>query len=160
MQSHITYLDVHYTPLALCVENGLILSSCNVQFTPEQAMKSQRGCRGIAERHTPVALSIVPNVQQAGWVSGQVWTVAKNFAHIRIRSLDPPARSYTDWVIPAVWCNTLKCKLRYSVYQIYFLMGECCEAPNITSILCSINGFLVCCCWLGSDSVLCEIREK
>ena len=35
----------------------------------------------------------VPVVQEAGWAPGPVWTGAENFAPIRIRSPDRPARS-------------------------------------------------------------------
>ena len=35
----------------------------------------------------------VPIVQEAGWASGTVWTVAENIAPTRIRSSDHPARS-------------------------------------------------------------------
>ena len=35
----------------------------------------------------------VPNVWEAGWTPGQVWTGAENLAHTGILSLDCPARS-------------------------------------------------------------------
>jgi hypothetical protein len=35
----------------------------------------------------------VPILQEAGWVSGPVWTGADNLAHTGIRFSDPPARS-------------------------------------------------------------------
>jgi hypothetical protein len=44
----------------------------------------------------------VPGVQEAGWATGPVWTVAENLAPTGIRSPDRPARSnpYTDWATP------------------------------------------------------------
>jgi hypothetical protein len=35
----------------------------------------------------------VPNVKEAGWAPGMIWTCAKNLAPTRIRSLDRPVRS-------------------------------------------------------------------
>ena len=43
----------------------------------------------------------VPIVQEVGWASGPVWTGAENFAPTGILSPDRPARSYTDYAIPA-----------------------------------------------------------
>jgi hypothetical protein len=43
----------------------------------------------------------VPIVQEAGWAPGPVWTGAENFAPTGILSPDRPARSCTDYAIPA-----------------------------------------------------------
>jgi hypothetical protein len=55
------------------------------------------GVRG--QRHAPAPLypgkDPVPNVQEAGWVSGSVWTGSENLAPTGIRSLSHPARSQT-----------------------------------------------------------------
>jgi hypothetical protein len=39
----------------------------------------------------------VPIVQEAGWTPGPVWTCAKNFAPIGIRSPDRPARNQSPY---------------------------------------------------------------
>ena len=92
-------------------------SKVNVKCTLVQALMLctgrtvHRGSRGIAllfHDHgtrrgwgvsvTPRPLftpgkDLVPIVQEAGWVPGQVWTGAENLATIGIRSPDRPARS-------------------------------------------------------------------
>ena len=49
------------------------------------------------QRHAPAALypgkDPVPNVQEAAWAPGPVWTGAENLASTGIRSPDRPARS-------------------------------------------------------------------
>jgi hypothetical protein len=45
------------------------------------------------QRHDPAALPPVPNVQEARWAPGSVWTGAKNLSTTGIRSLNRPARS-------------------------------------------------------------------
>jgi len=47
---------------------------------------------------------LAPRVQEAGCSPESVWTGAKYFAHIWIRSPDDPARTsrYTEYAIPAL----------------------------------------------------------
>jgi hypothetical protein len=59
------------------------------------------------QRHAPDALypgkDPVPIVQEAGWASGPVWTVAENLAPPEFdpRTVQPVASRYTDWATPA-----------------------------------------------------------
>ena len=55
------------------------------------------------QRHAPAAI-LVPLVQEAGWAPGPVWTGAESFAPppgFDLRTVQPVASRYTDWVIPA-----------------------------------------------------------
>jgi hypothetical protein len=45
------------------------------------------------QRHAPAALPPVPNVQEAAWAAGPIWTYAENLAPIGNRSPDPEVRS-------------------------------------------------------------------
>jgi hypothetical protein len=43
-------------------------------------------------------------IQEAGWVPGPVWTGVENFISHRVsipQTVEPVARRYTDWAIPA-----------------------------------------------------------
>ena len=52
-------------------------------------------------RFTPVKVS-VPNVQEAGWAPGPVWTGAENLAPpgFDLRTVQPVASRYAVWAIP------------------------------------------------------------
>jgi hypothetical protein len=102
--------------------------SIKVKITPEQAMKTRReaelrlysffnlGTRWELDgyRHAPASLhppppshpperDPVPNVQEAGWASGPVWTGAENPLQLTIdpRTVQSVASRYTNCAIPA-----------------------------------------------------------
>jgi hypothetical protein len=57
-------------------------------------------------RFTPGKEIPVPNLQEAGWDPGLLWTGAENVAHTGIRSSDRPARSESLY---RVSCPGLHC---------------------------------------------------
>jgi hypothetical protein len=69
-----------------------------VKFTPEEAMKVQKGSSGIAllifNLGARWAANEVPIVLETGWAPGSLWTDAKNPAPKEIRSPDRPARRF------------------------------------------------------------------
>jgi hypothetical protein len=91
--------------------HAVLTVNVKVKLTLKQAIKAQRGSRGINSstlsltsalgmgewptphptRFTPRTGS-VPIVQEAGWAPGPVWTGVENLASTRIRSPGRPAR--------------------------------------------------------------------
>jgi hypothetical protein len=68
----------------------------------------------------------VPNVQEAGWASGPVWTNAENLAHTGIRSPERPARSESLYRL-----NYPGPKLTVSVCLIPYILRYCCDQALI-----------------------------
>jgi hypothetical protein len=61
--------------------------------------------------HFPPGKDPVPNLQEAGWASGSVWTGAENLAPTGIRSPDRPARRQSLY------------RLRFPALLLQFLIG-------------------------------------